>query len=110
MFWNKFDINSVKAIERKFMSLQSDGYAMAPDGNLYFSTGLYQNDFSQTSPSFEHLFAHELTHVYNSMTDPKLFSEAASTQIKDIFEIPFGYSVYRYYINNDSKFSDFNTE
>ena len=44
--------------------MQSDNVAMAPNGDIYFRKLLYRHDFSEDFPDFQHLFIHELTHVW----------------------------------------------
>ena len=43
--------------------LQNKNTAMTPNGELYFRD-LYQDDFSQTTDDFQHLFIHEMSHVW----------------------------------------------
>ncbi|QKN82980.1 type IV secretion protein Rhs [Scandinavium goeteborgense] len=45
-------------------NLQNENTAMTPNGELYFRTGLYRDDFSQTLDNFQHLFIHEISHVW----------------------------------------------
>ncbi len=43
--------------------LQNKNTAMAPNGELYFRN-YYRDDFSVTPPSLQHLFIHEMSHVW----------------------------------------------
>ena len=45
-------------------NLQDADTAMTPNGELYFRTRLYKDDFSQSTDSFQHLFIHEMGHVW----------------------------------------------
>lgn len=45
-------------------NLQSENYAMTPNGELYFQEGTYQDDFSMSPIDSQHLFLHEMMHVY----------------------------------------------
>ncbi|ENA0600962.1 TPA: hypothetical protein P1K62_004777 [Enterobacter hormaechei] len=44
-------------------NLQDKNTAMTPNGEIYFRD-LYFDDFSQTTDSFQHLFIHEMSHVW----------------------------------------------
>ncbi|MCL5500722.1 hypothetical protein SAMN05216563_101287 [Phytobacter palmae] len=43
--------------------LQPQSAGMAPDGELYFREW-YRNDFSRESHPFQHIFIHELSHIW----------------------------------------------
>lgn len=44
--------------------LQDNHTAMSPNGEIYFRPPLYQKDFSQSVDDFQHLFIHEMSHVW----------------------------------------------
>ncbi len=45
-------------------SLQNKYTAMTPNGELYFRSELYSQDYSTEEPALKHLFIHEMTHVW----------------------------------------------
>ncbi|WMY72635.1 type IV secretion protein Rhs [Buttiauxella selenatireducens] len=45
-------------------NLQDNYTAMTPDGEMWFQDGVYQNDFSIPYVDGQHLFLHEMMHVY----------------------------------------------
>lgn len=45
-------------------NLQAENYAMTPNGELYFQEGTYQDDISMALIDSQHLFLHEMMHVY----------------------------------------------
>lgn len=45
-------------------SLQDDHTAMTPNGEIYFRAPLYREDFSKSLPDMQHLFIHEMVHVW----------------------------------------------
>lgn len=49
-------------------NLQNPGQAMSPDGEMWFRPQKYEHDFSmpinQRSPNAQHLFMHEMMHVW----------------------------------------------
>ncbi|WP_343645675.1 type IV secretion protein Rhs [Enterobacter sp.] len=44
-------------------NLQDENTAMTPNGELYFRN-TYQDDFSQSTDDYKHLFIHEMSHVW----------------------------------------------
>lgn len=44
-------------------NLQNEDTAMTPNGEIYFRNH-YRDDFSQTTDDFQHLFIHEMSHVW----------------------------------------------
>ena len=44
-------------------NLQDEDTAMTPNGELYFRN-TYHDDFSQSTDDFQHLFIHEMSHVW----------------------------------------------
>ncbi|WMY72560.1 type IV secretion protein Rhs [Buttiauxella selenatireducens] len=45
-------------------NLQGELFAMTPNGEIYLRTTLYRDDFSQTVDDMQHLFIHEMVHVW----------------------------------------------
>lgn len=45
-------------------NLQAEKVAMTPNGELYFQEGTYRNDFSLEYFPDQHIFLHEMMHVY----------------------------------------------
>lgn len=43
---------------------QDNHTAMSPNGEIYFRPPLYHKDFSQSVDDFQHLFIHEMSHVW----------------------------------------------
>ncbi|WP_342323134.1 type IV secretion protein Rhs [Kosakonia sp. BYX6] len=46
------------------LGLQNEQYVMTPNGELYYRRSLYRRDFSIEPPPTQHLFIHEMTHVW----------------------------------------------
>ncbi|MDY1039326.1 type IV secretion protein Rhs [Lelliottia sp. CFBP8978] len=44
--------------------LQNERTAMTPNGEIYFRVSLYREDFSQSLPDMQHLFIHEMAHIW----------------------------------------------
>ncbi|MBB3321049.1 MULTISPECIES: type IV secretion protein Rhs [unclassified Atlantibacter] len=45
-------------------NLQDDHTAMTPNGEIYFRFPLYRDDFSKSLPDMQHLFIHEMVHIW----------------------------------------------
>ncbi|NDO80644.1 type IV secretion protein Rhs [Citrobacter sp. NCU1] len=101
-------------------NLQGEDTAMTPNGDIYFRNQ-YLDDFSQTTDDFQHLFIHEMSHVwqrfrgmnvvgrglvswlvsYRYTLDGRLLSEYSMEQqaqiIADNFVLQtFGYSAWKH--------------
>lgn len=44
--------------------LQNNNTAMTPNGEIWFETNVYRDDFSVSTADFQHLFLHEMMHVW----------------------------------------------
>ncbi|MGM1216643.1 hypothetical protein [Serratia marcescens] len=44
--------------------LQNQYTAMSPNGELYFRRSLYERDYASQDPEAQHLFIHEMVHVW----------------------------------------------
>lgn len=45
-------------------NLQDNFTAMTPDGEMWFQEGVYEDDFSVASVNMQHMFLHEMMHVW----------------------------------------------
>ncbi|ORM98853.1 type IV secretion protein Rhs [Pantoea septica] len=44
--------------------LQENNTAMTPNGEIWFETNVYRDDYSMASVDYQHLFMHEMMHVW----------------------------------------------
>lgn len=73
LFGSSIDYARVRVHHKSHNWFQGEETAMAPDGNLYYPTEIYRNDFSQGSSGDRSTFIHEMTHVWqkqNNLFDP----------------------------------------
>lgn len=65
VFGNRIDYEKVKIHHGSYLpfGLQGENVAMTPNGELYFRHW-HRPDFSKTSADLQHLFIHEMTHVW----------------------------------------------
>lgn len=65
VFLFTIDYSTVKIHKESYLpfNLQDKHTAMTPNGEIYFRNE-YRDDFSQTTDDFQHLFIHEMSHVW----------------------------------------------
>jgi len=65
VFANRIDYEKVKIHHDSYLpfGLQSESVAMTPNGEIYFRYW-YRDDFSKSLPFLQHLFIHEMGHVW----------------------------------------------
>ncbi|QQO74437.1 type IV secretion protein Rhs [Morganella morganii] len=80
--------------------MQSDNVAMAPNGDIYFRELLYRHDFSEAFPDFQHLFIHELTHVWQHQN-------GMWVRTRGLFS---SFANYSYILDGKKKLSDYGME
>ena len=67
MFGQSIDSSKVRIYRRKYFPLQPDNVTMAPNGNIYFNTGDFSEDFSlEHDDNKKAHFIHEMVHVWQS--------------------------------------------
>ena len=80
-------------------NLQNKNTAMAPNGEIWFETNVYREDFSITSVDSQHLFLHEMMHVWQHQKGVMVRMRGAFSWAADYF-----------YDLNKSKLSDYSME
>ncbi len=71
VFRNVMNVSGVKIYDGKKIDVwQSDNRIMAPDGNIYIPSGRpYPSDFSTEPLSYQAVFIHEMTHVWQHLVE-----------------------------------------
>lgn len=65
VFGNSIDYKKVRIHCGRFIPIfQHPHIAMTPFGTIHFPRALYQSDFSQSNLTQQHLFIHEMVHVW----------------------------------------------
>jgi hypothetical protein len=66
MFGQNIDCSAVTINTRKWWPLQPRRVVMAPDGHIWCHPrgDTYRADYSHAAPSFQALFIHEMTHIW----------------------------------------------
>jgi len=64
VFGDSIDYVKVKIFGRPYIGFQRRGYAMSPNGSIYFHPEDYMADFSTAGVGTRSWFMHEMTHVW----------------------------------------------
>ncbi len=106
VFGNSIDYSKVRLYHRHYPPIgQDDNTAMTPDGNMYYPTAIYQDDYS--TGFRRSLFMHEMTHVWQKQQgrDPQL--EGLGLGISSFGNYA---STYEFKLDPKKDFKDYNLE
>lgn len=92
VFGDSINYIEVGIYEGKWKPFQGDGFAMAPNGNIYFPTGIYEKDFSSGTDEDKRLFMHEMTHVWQYQNGQAVLVRGFFAQIRQ----RIGIEAYKY--------------
>jgi len=103
IFGDAIDYSMVRIYNKKWMPMQKNDVVMSPNGNIYYPSGLFREDFSTGGPDDFglKLFIHEMTHVWQHQ-------RGYSVKLNGI--LSFSQSRYRYELGADKRLSDYNME
>jgi hypothetical protein len=107
VFGSSIDYDAVYVSDKKFSGFHPEGVAMTPNGNLYMH-GCYSDDYSAESTSYQGLFIHEMTHVWqfqNKILAPMV--EAVKLSVKHGFNYA---AAYDYKLDAAKDLLDYNME
>jgi hypothetical protein len=97
----------VKIHHGKYIGIQPDHAAMTPNGEIYFPTPLYEDDYSVAFNDWQkHLFIHEMAHVWQYQLG---YPVMATGLIESVIGSINGYG-YDYTLKPNSKLSDYPME
>ncbi|SAK49702.1 Rhs element Vgr protein [Caballeronia hypogeia] len=102
VFRDAIDYSRVKVFARAYLpfGLQPRRTAMAPNGNLYFPRGCFQDDFSACDLVDRMWFIHEMTHVWQ-------FQLGYPVRLRGAIRIGLPYA---YRLADGKRLSDYNME
>lgn len=86
MFGNAINYTTVRIYDKKFITVQGDTMAIAPNGNIYFAPTVHENDFSLAPNTSKYFFIHEMTHVWQYQNGQTVALRAMGEQL--FFEFP----------------------
>ena len=102
VFGDAIDYAKVSVYARAYLpfGLQPPRTAMAPDGNLYFPRGCFQDDFSACDITDRMWFIHEMTHVWQ-------FQLGYPVRLRGAIRVGLPYA---YRLADGKRLSDYNME
>ncbi|MDO5650664.1 MAG: hypothetical protein Q4G13_00820 [Moraxella sp.] len=80
IFGTAFDTSTVKIIACAYLPWQADDIFIAPNGNLFTTTKHYQDDYSTAALSYQQIFIHEMTHVFQHQQGVNVLYQGAWLQ------------------------------
>ena len=104
VFSEKVDLSSVRIYNSKYILLQGQRFAMAPDGNIY-----WPQDNGNMANSFPKLFIHEMTHVMQFQHGINVLFQGFLLQGAKYLSGQL-YDPYKFSYDKDRLFSDYNIE
>lgn len=108
VYEDKVDYSSVRVVKGKYVFTQGSGYAVTPNGNIYFPQDC-GNLVSCESGSYEGLFIHEMMHVLQYQSGVNVLGRGLLLQTGKF--LSFGlYDPYMYEYDSSRKFSSYNIE
>jgi len=108
VFGDKIDYSQVRIIDGKFVLWQGEGYAMAPDGNIYWP-GECGNLASCSGTGTASTFVHEMTHVLQNQNGINVLGRGLVLQSTKF--LSFGlYNPYKFTYDANRSFSSYNIE
>jgi len=102
IYGDKINYYRVRINKRSYLpfGLQNEWTAMSPDGEIYFRDALYSDDYSLENASDQHLFIHEMGHVYQYQTGMHVKLRGLVSWAVD----------YNYVLEDGKSFSDYSME
>lgn len=119
VFKDTINYSLVKIFEGSFFpfNLQNEDTFVTPNGNIYVPSKNFKSDYSKEDVSFQHVFIHEMGHVWQYQRKISVLINAGIAQACTAFKDPYKYSiqgsetVYDYVqYKNQKKFINYNLE
>lgn len=119
VYKNTIDYSVVTIIEGSFfpLDLQNEDTFVTPNGHIFVPTKHFLLDYSKASKSYQHLFIHELGHVWQHQRKNNVLLSAGIAQACTFFKDPYKYNIHGSdtvvdYVKykNQKKFVNYNLE
>lgn len=119
VYKNTIDYSVVTIIEGSFfpLDLQNEDTFVTPNGHIFIPTKHFLLDYSKASKSYQHLFIHELGHVWQHQRKNSVLLSAGIAQACTVFKDPYKYNIHGSdtvvdYVKykNQKKFVNYNLE
>ena len=109
VFGNLIDYSCVKIMNHPYLPWQSRHIIMAPSGYIHARNLNYREDYSCENLSYQALFIHEMTHIYQYQQQINVVLKGALLQ-SAYFLSSGKYNPYKYQFNPNKLFSNYNIE
>ena len=102
IFQDSIDYTKVKVHNEEYLwfGMQPDEGAIAPNGEMYFGKVAFREDFSQSEGEDQHLFIHEMVHVWQ-------YQLGYPVKLRGAIRIGLSYE---YTLESGKRLSDYNME
>lgn len=110
VYQNSLDYDKVRVHKGRFIPLfQREKVAMSPFGTMHFPPALYEADFSTAIDTKQHLFIHEMAHIWQYQLGLRLWLDGIILTAKGGYR---GNACYQYesHLTHCQHFSDLNME
>jgi len=119
VYKNTIDYSIVTIVEGSFfpLDMQNEDTFVTPNGHIFIPTKHFLLDYSKASKSYQHLFIHEMGHVWQHQRKNNVLLSAGVAQACTVFKDPYKYNInsadtvadYVKY-KNQKKFVNYNLE
>ncbi|QMT33329.1 type IV secretion protein Rhs [Conchiformibius steedae DSM 2580] len=110
VFGHSIDYPRVRVHRGRLIPLLQNGrVAMSPFGTMHFPPSLYRSDFAAADISAQHLFIHEMTHIWQHALGLKLWLDGSILACKGGYKNNICYR-YHSQLAQHHTFSQFNME
>ena len=102
LFKDSIDYSKVKVHNGEYLwfGMQPNDTAMTPNGEMYFNSSRFQENFAASSKSNQHWFMHEMVHVWQ-------YQLGYPVKLRGAIRIGLSYE---YVLSEDKTLADFNME
>jgi len=109
VFSDLIDYQKVIIMNQPYLPWQPVGVFMAPNGYIHVKDANYSFDYAKENLSYQSVFIHELTHVYQHQQKINVLLKGALLQIA--YHLSFKkYNPYQYELTDNKAFFDYNIE
>lgn len=110
VYQNSLDYYKIRIHKGKFIPLfQKDKIAMSPLGTMHFPPALYVSDFSVANKVKQHLFIHEMAHIWQYQLGLNICLDGIILSLKGGYRTNACYA-YNSYVSVFQQFNQFNME
>lgn len=109
VFGNQLNYSIIRVFNIPYLPWQPVGLFMAPTGHIFVNPENYRQDYSLENLSYQSIFIHELTHIYQHQKHINVLLKGALLQIAYYLSFQH-YNPYAYQFIPQKSFWDYNIE